>query len=229
MSDKFFDYFSILIKGLPVTLSLSFAGIITACLIAIILSVLITTTSKWYIVKPIKTYLIVFTGTPLLVQLFLIYYGPAQFTFISQNLPSLWRVISQPWFCAYLALTLNSAAYTTQIFAGAIKAVPQGQWQACVALGMNKTQTLKVILPYALKRALSTYSNEIIFVVKGTALTSTITLMDIMGYNQFLYGTYYEFSIFIATGCIYLLINGLLSIMMRLIEKRALAFESTTH
>jgi len=229
MSDKFFYYLSILAKGLPVTLSLSFAGIITACILAIILSVSLTSTKKWYITKPIKAYVILFTGTPLLVQLFLIYYGPAQFTFISEHLPTLWNIISQPWFCAYLALTLNSAAYTTQIFAGAIKAVPQGQWQACVALGMNKKQTLKVILPYALKRALSTYSNEIIFVVKGTALTSTITLMDIMGYNQFLYGTYYEFSIFVETGCIYLLINGLLSIMMRLVEKRALAFESVKH
>jgi len=229
MSDKFFYYLSILAKGLPVTLSLSFAGIITACILAIIFSVSLTTTKKWYITKSIKAYIVLFTGTPLLVQLFLIYYGPAQFTFISEHLPTLWNIISQPWFCAYLALTLNSAAYTTQIFAGAIKAVPQGQWQACVALGMNKKQTLKVILPYALKRALSTYSNEIIFVVKGTALTSTITLMDIMGYNQFLYGTYYEFSIFVATGCIYLLINGLLSIMMRLIEKRALAFESVKH
>ncbi|WP_392562187.1 arginine ABC transporter permease ArtM [Orbus sturtevantii] len=229
MSDKFFYYLSVLAKGLPVTLSLSFAGIITACLIAIILSVSLTTTKKWYITKPIKTYVVLFTGTPLLVQLFIIYYGPSQFTFISEHLPTLWNIISQPWFCAYVALTLNSAAYTTQIFAGAIKAVPQGQWQACIALGMNKRQSLKVILPYALKRALSTYSNEIIFVVKGTALTSTITLMDIMGYNQYLYGTYYEFSIFVLTGCIYLLINGLLSIMMRLVEKRALAFENLEH
>lgn len=225
----FSAYFSVLAKGLPVTLSLSFAGILTACLIAIILSVVLTSTHKWYIIKPIKGYIILFTGTPLLVQLFLIYYGPSQFPFISQHLPTLWSIISKPWFCAYLALTLNSAAYTTQIFFGAIKAVPQGQWQACVALGMSKPQTLKVILPYALKRSLSTYSNEIIFVVKGTALTSTITLMDIMGYNQFLYGTYYEFSVFVATGCIYLLINGLLSIMMRLIEKRALAFENMNH
>ena len=105
--------------------------------------------------------------------------------------------------------------------------MPPGQWQACVALGMNRKQSLKVILPYALKRALSSYSNEVIFVVKGTALTSTITLMDLMGYNQFLNGRYYEFTIFIATGCIYLLINGLLSTIMRLLEKKALAFENT--
>lgn len=219
-----FDYLLTLLKGLPVTLSLSAAGIISACIFAIVLSILLTS-NKWYVTKPIKTYIIAFTGTPLLVQLFLIYYGPAQFDYIKDNLPTLWRLLSSPWFCAYIALTLNSAAYTTQIFYGALKAVPAGQWQACSALGMNKLQTLKIILPYALKRALSSYSNEVIFVVKGTALASTITLMDVMGYNQFLNGRYYDFSILILTGCIYLVINGLLSVIMRLIESRALRFE----
>ncbi|WP_392560695.1 arginine ABC transporter permease ArtM [Orbus mooreae] len=218
------DYLLTLLKGLPVTLSLSVAGIITACIFAIGLSLLLTS-NRWYITKPIKAYIIAFTGTPLLVQLFLIYYGPAQFSFIKDNLPTLWSLLSSPWFCAYLALTLNSAAYTTQIFYGALKAVPNGQWQACAALGMNKIQTLKIVLPYALKRALSSYSNEVIFVVKGTALASTITLMDVMGYNQFLNGRYYDFSILILTGCIYLVINGLLSVIMRLIERRALRFE----
>lgn len=226
MSDKFFYYLSILIQGLPTTLSLSIAGILSACLISIFLSVLLTS-DKWYVTKPISVFITLFTGTPLLVQLFLIYYGPAQFQFIRESLPLLWQLLSYPWFCAYVTLTLNSAAYTTLIFHGALKAVPQGQWQACVALGMNRKQSLKVILPYALKRALSSYSNEVIFVVKGTALTSTITLMDLMGYNQFLNGRYYEFTIFIATGCIYLLINGLLSTIMRLLEKKALAFENT--
>lgn len=219
-----FDYLLTLLKGLPVTLSLSAAGIISACIFAIVLSILLTS-NKWYVTKPIKTYIIAFTGTPLLVQLFLIYYGPAQFDYIKDNLPTLWRLLSSPWFCAYIALTLNSAAYTTQIFYGALKAVPAGQWQACSVLGMNKLQTLKIILPYALKRALSSYSNEVIFVVKGTALASTITLMDVMGYNQFLNGRYYDFSILILTGCIYLVINGLLSVIMRLIESRALRFE----
>lgn len=226
MSDHFVYYLSILAKGLPVTISLSVAGIITACLLAVGLSILLTS-KNIFLTKTIKGYLSLFTGTPLLVQIFLIYYGPAQFESIKAVLPTaIWNLISSPWFCAYLALTLNSAAYTTQIFFGALKAVPDGLVQACSALGMNKLQTLKIILPYALKRALSSYSNEVIFVVKGTALVSTITLMDVMGYNQFLNGRYYEFSIFIETGCIYLLINGLLSLMMRLIEKRALAFEN---
>lgn len=225
MFDKFCYYLSILVKGLPVTLSLSLAGILSACLIAILFSVLLNT-NKWKITLPIKIFIAIFTGTPLLVQLFLIYYGPTQFPFIRDHLPLLWQLLSTPWFCAYLGLTLNSAAYTTVIFHGALKAVPEGQWQACSALGMNNRQSLRVILPYALKRALSSYSNEIIFVVKGTALTSTITLTDLMYNSQLLYGTYYDFNIFIATGVIYLLINGLLSIIMRWLEKKTLVFEN---
>lgn len=224
--DKFINYGTTLINGLPVTLLLSLTGIISACLLSILLTYLLT--SKHLItLKLIRGYIMLFTGTPLLVQLFLIYYGPAQFSvFFETYLPLLWQLLSYPWFCAYLALTLNSAAYTTQIFHGALKAVPMGQWQACSALGMNKRQTLKVIMPYALKRALSAYSNEVVFVVKGTALASTITLMDLMGYNQLLNSKHYDFSIFIVTGSIYLLINGGLSIIMRIIEKRALAFEN---
>lgn len=225
MVDTLIHYASVLTKGLPMTLSLAFFSIIVACFLSIILTILLTTKNK-LVVKTINLYLLLFTGTPLLVQIFLIYYGPAQFDYIRQELPLVWSIISQPWTCAFIALTLNSAAYTTQLFYGALKAIPQGQWQACSALGMNKRQTLKVIIPYALKRALSSYSNEVVFVVKGTALASTITLMDLMGYNQFLNGRYYEFSIFVITGGIYLLINGLLSIIMRLIEKKALAFES---
>ncbi|XKM14319.1 arginine ABC transporter permease ArtM [Orbaceae bacterium ac157xtp] len=224
--DNLTIYSDLITKGLPVTLSLGVAGIITACLLAILLTIALT--SKSIIInKLIQGYLIVFTGTPLLVQIFLIYYGPAQFgQFFSNYLPLLWKLLSEPWFCAYIALVLNSGAYTTQIFYGALKAVPTGQWQACSALGMNKIQTLKVVLPYALKRALSSYSNEIIFVVKSTALASTVTLLDVMGVSQLINGQYYDFSVFIAAGVIYLLINGGLSIIMRLVEKKALAFEN---
>lgn len=222
--DKLIYYASVISQGLPVTLSLSLVSIILACLLSIGLTVCLAL-NHTVLTKLIRAYIILFTGTPLLVQLFIIYYGPAQFTLIREHLPILWQLLSQPWFCACLALVLNSGAYTTQIFYGALKAIPAGQWQACAVLGMNKQQTLKIIIPYALKRALSSYSNEVIFVVKGTALASTITLMDLMGYNQFLNGRYYEFSIFMVTGAIYLLINGLLSIIMRIVEKKALAFE----
>lgn len=225
MFDNFIYYLKIILQGLPNTLSLGILGILSAGLLAIIFSCLLSLNSK-VLTKAIRTYIIIFTGSPLLVQLFLIYYGPSQFGQTLSHVPAFYDLISSPWFCAYLALTLNSAAYTTQIFYGALKAVPQGQWQACKALGMNKWQTLKVIMPYALKRSLSTYSNEVVFVVKGTALASMIPVMDIMGYSNELNGDYYDFSIFIVAGLIYLLINGLLSTIMRVIEKKALTFEN---
>ena len=225
MFDNFIYYLKVILQGLPDTLSLGILGIISAGLLAVVLSCLLSLNSC-VITKIIRTYIIIFTGSPLLVQLFLIYYGPSQFGDVLNKVPTFYEIISSPWFCAYLALTLNSAAYTTQIFYGALKSVPQGQWQACEALGMNKRQTLKIVMPYALKRALSTYSNEVVFVVKGTALASMIPVMDIMGYSNQLNGDYYDFSIFVVAGLVYLLINGLLSTIMRLIEKKALIFEN---
>ncbi|WP_294952475.1 arginine ABC transporter permease ArtM [uncultured Gilliamella sp.] len=225
MSDNFIYYLSVILKGLPDTLSLGILGILSAGLLAICFSCLLSLNSS-ILTKVIRTYIIIFTGSPLLVQLFLIYYGPSQFGDTLSTMPNFYAFISSPWFCAYLALTLNSAAYTTQIFYGALKSVPKGQWQACEALGMNKLQSLKIVMPYALKRSLSTYSNEVVFVVKGTALVSMIPVMDIMGYSNELNGDYYDFSIFIVAGLIYLLINGILSTIMRIIEKKALTFEN---
>ncbi len=169
-------------------------------------------------------FITLFTGTPLLVQIFLIYYGPGQFPTL-QEYPALWHLLSEPWLCALIALSLNSAAYTTQLFYGAIRAIPEGQWQSCSALGMSKKDTLAILLPYAFKRSLSSYSNEVVLVFKSTSLAYTITLMEVMGYSQLLYGRTYDVMVFGAAGIIYLVVNGLLTLMMRLIERKALAFE----
>ena len=123
------------------------------------------------------------------------------------------------------ALSLNSAAYTTQLFYGAIRAIPEGQWQSCSALGMSKKDTLAILLPYAFKRSLSSYSNEVVLVFKSTSLAYTITLMEVMGHGQLLYGRTYDVMVFGAAGIIYLIVNGLLTLLMRLVERKALAFE----
>lgn len=102
---------------------------------------------------------------------------------------------------------------------------PEGQWQSCSALGMSKKDTLAILLPYAFKRSLSSYSNEVVLVFKSTSLAYTITLMEVMGYSQLLYGRTYDVMVFGAAGIIYLVVNGLLTLMMRLIERKALAFE----
>lgn len=217
------EYFVTIAQGIPTSLLLTFVSLIIAFFMAIGLTLILSLDNK-----PAKMvvngFLTLFTGTPLLVQFFLIYAGPGQFQWIVDS--PLWFFLSNAWFCAMLALALNSAAYTTLLFHGAVKAIPKGQWETCASLGLNRLQTLKILLPYALKRALPSYSNEIILVFKGTSLASIITIMDIMGYARRLYGTEYDaLTIYGIAGVIYLIITGIMTVVLRRIERKALAFE----
>ncbi|MEX0445308.1 arginine ABC transporter permease ArtM [Xenorhabdus sp. SGI246] len=217
------EYIKDILPGLQTSLSLT----VTALLVAFMMSVTLTAilTMKLPVLSQlVKGYITLFTGTPLLVQFFLIYYGPGQFPSLKAY-PWLWQLMSEPWLCAMVTLALNSAAYSTQLFYGAVKAIPAGQWQSCYALGMSKAHSLCILLPYALKRALSSYSNEVVLIFKSTSLASTITLLDIMGYSQLQFGRSYDATVFVAAGIIYLCINGLLTLFMRLIERHALLFE----
>jgi arginine transport system permease protein len=217
------QYLPEILKGLQTSLTLTVAALIVALLLSLLFTVVLTL--KVPVLTPlVRAYITLFTGTPLLVQIFLIYYGPGQFPSI-RNIPWLWEMLSQPWLCAMFALALNSAAYTTQLFSGAVRAIPGGQWESCQALGMSRKESLRILLPFAFKRALSSYSNEVVLVFKSTSLAYTITLMDIMGHSQLMYGRTYDVMVFGAAGVVYLCINGLLTLMMRLIERRALAFE----
>lgn len=176
------DYLPELLKGLHTSLTLTVASIIVALILSLIFTIILTLKTPG-LVWIVRGYITLFTGTPLLVQIFLIYYGPGQFPSL-QEYPWLWHLISEPWLCALIALSLNSAAYTTQLFYGAIRAIPDGQWQSCSALGMSKKDTLAILLPYAFKRALSSYSNEVVLVFKSTSLAYTITLMEVMGHGK---------------------------------------------
>lgn len=202
----FSEYFFTIIQGVPTSLLLTFVALIIAFVLAVVLTFLLSMNNR-YVKWGINGFLTLFTGTPLLVQFFLIYAGPGQFQWIVDS--PLWGLFSNAWFCAMLALALNSAAYTTLLFHGAVKAIPKGQWETCEALGLSRLQTLKILIPYALKRALPSYSNEIILVFKGTSLASTITIMDIMGYARQLYGTEYDaLTIYGIAGVVYLIITG---------------------
>ena len=219
----FEDYLSVIAQGIPTSLLLTFASLLIAFLLALLFTFILAMGNRW-LKSAVNFYLVLFTGTPLLIQIFLIYSGPGQFEFITQS--PLWSLLSNAWFCAMLALALNSAAYSTQLFYGAVKAIPKGQWESCAALGLSRVQTLKILIPYALKRALPSYTNEIILVFKGTSLASTITIMDIMGYARQLYGTEYDaLTIYGIAGGIYLLITGIATFMLRKVENKVLAFE----
>ncbi|AOW84417.1 arginine ABC transporter permease ArtM [Vibrio mimicus] len=213
-----------LLEGLGTSLQLTAASLLVGCILSLLMTISLvmrTPIVHWFS----RALITLFTGTPLLVQIFLVYYGPGQFEWIRESV--LWVWLSQPWFCAMFALALNTAAYSTQLFKGAFNAIPSGQWQACRALGMNKIATLRVLLPYALRRAVPAYSNEVILVFKGTSLASTITIMDLMGYAQRINAqTYDTLTVFGVAGAFYLAVNGALTLLFRQIEKKALAFEA---
>ena len=219
----FQDYLLTIAQGIPTSLMLTLVSLAVAFFLAVGMTFILSSNNK-LLKSAVKIYVILFTGTPLLVQFFLIYAGPGQFQWIVNS--PLWFLLSNAWFCAMLTLALNSAAYSTQLFHGAVKAIPKGQWESCAALGLSRLQTLKILIPYALKRALPSYSNEIILVFKGTSLASTITILDIMGYARQLYSTEYDaLTIYGIAGVIYLAITGIATLLLRKLETRVLRFE----
>lgn len=131
-------------------------------------------------------YVFVFRGTPGLVQLFFLYYGVAQLDFVRDS--ALWLVLKSPWWCAIIALSLNTGAYTTEIVRGALAAVPRGQIDAARALGLRRAYEFWLIrVPLAVRIALPAYGNEIVLLMKATSIVSTITILDLMGEAKLIY------------------------------------------
>ncbi|SEA46305.1 ABC transporter permease [Rubrimonas cliftonensis] len=138
----------------------------------------------------VRGYVYVFRGSPLLVQLFLIYYGLAQFGFVRDSL--LWPVLRDAWWCCLIAFTLNSAAYQTEILRGALVATAKGDREACAALGMSPwLAARRVLIPGALRRALPQLGNETVFMLHGSAIASLVTIQDILGVGRLVNGRYY--------------------------------------
>ncbi|WP_429185444.1 arginine ABC transporter permease ArtM [Aeromonas veronii] len=218
------EYLVMLLGGLVTTLELTLfsllLGIVLAALMTWVLELRLPVATQL-----VQLWVLLFTGTPLLIQIFLIYYGPGQFEWLKAS--PLWPLLKQPWFCAVLALGLNTAAYSTRLFKGALDAIPAGEVEACRALGFNGRQTLWMKVRHAARHLVPAYSNEVILVLKGSSLASTITIMDIMGLAQGLNAqTYDTLAVFGVAGGLYLAMNGLLTIGFRWCEKRALAFQS---
>ncbi|MGL5321629.1 MAG: arginine ABC transporter permease ArtM, partial [Aeromonas veronii] len=175
------EYLVTLLGGLVTTLELTLfsllLGIVLAALMTWVLELRLPVATQL-----VQLWVLLFTGTPLLIQIFLIYYGPGQFEWLKAS--PLWPLLKQPWFCAVLALGLNTAAYSTRLFKGALDAIPAGEVEACRALGFNGRQTLWMKVRHAARHLVPAYSNEVILVLKGSSLASTITIMDIMGLAQ---------------------------------------------
>ena len=218
------EYLVTLLGGLLTTLELTLLslllGFVLAALMTWVLELRLPVATQL-----VQLWVLLFTGTPLLIQIFLIYYGPGQFEWLKAS--PLWPLLKQPWFCAVLALGLNTAAYSTRLFKGALDAIPAGEVEACRALGFNGRQTLWMKVRHAARHLVPAYSNEVILVLKGSSLASTITIMDIMGLAQGLNAqTYDTLAVFGVAGTLYLTMNGLLTIGFRWCEKRALAFQA---
>jgi len=162
----------------------------------------------------------VFRGTPLLVQIFLIYYGLGQFPAIRDSIA--WPFLRQPYWCALLALTLNTAAYSSEIIRGGILSVPFGQIEAARACGMSRWLIFRrITVPQGLRVALPAYGNEIILMTRSTALASVITLMEVTGIaSKIIAETFRTVEVFVCAGAIYLVINFAISRLIALLERR---------
>lgn len=169
-------------------------------------------------------YILLFRGTPALVQIYLAYYGLGQFEFVRTS--SLWPVLREPFWCAVIALGLNSGAYTGRLLSGAIHAIPRGLIDAAASLALPKRATFfRVKLPLVVQLALPAYTNEVILTLKATSLASTITLMDLTGTARLLVSeTYAPYEIFVTAGLIYLVMTLGIARLFRWLERRVNAW-----
>ncbi len=168
----------------------------------------------------IRGYAGFFRGTPLIAQIFLVYYGAGQFSAELREI-GLWSVLREAYWCAAITFALNTGAYSTVIVRGALDAVPRGQMEAGRSLGFSRWQVFRLVLwPQALRVGLPAYGNEVIYMLKGTAVASTVTLFDLMGVARAIYAGSFRFEIYLAAALIYIALTALLTWGVRSVERR---------
>jgi octopine/nopaline transport system permease protein len=211
------ETFLSLVAAVPLTLSLAATSTVLGAFLALLLA-LSRLSGIAFLDWTARFYVFVFRGTPLLVQIFLIYYGLSQFPAVRHSV--LWPIFRQPYWCAVVALTLNTAAYASEIIRGGLMSVPHGQVEAARSAGMSRFMLFRrIVLPLAIRQALPGYGNEMISMVKATSLASIITLMEITGVAaKIISETYRAIEVFIVAGAIYLAINFLLTRFVQLVE-----------
>lgn len=168
--------------------------------------------------KTIASYIFIVRGTPLLVQIYLIYFGLGSIKFIRESF--LWYVLEEPFWCGVLALTINTIAYGSEIFRGGIQSVTKGQIESGLSLGFNRLTLLRIIiLPIALRKVLPSYGNELILMVKATSLVSLTTYMEMTGIaRKIMAKTFAPVEAFIAAGIVYLFLNFLMVQFIKYLE-----------
>ena len=165
-------------------------------------------------------YSYIFRGTPLLVQIFIIYYGFGQVEFIRESF--LWIILKEPYWCAVIAFALNTGAYTSEILRSAFQTIKPGFIEAGKSLGVSgKIIFYKIQIPIAIRQSLPAYGNEIILMLKGTSLASTVTLMDLTGVAKYIISTTFKpIEVFIIAGSIYLFFTFIIHNIIKLLEKK---------
>jgi len=204
--------------GAGLTLQLLFLSLLIGSLLGVG-AVLMRISGSPVLAWPSFAYSYVFRGTPMLVQIFLIYYGLSQFEGVRNSM--LWPILREPYWCAVIALSLNCGAYTAEILRGGIQGVDHGLHEAGRALGLTPRQRfVHVTAPIAVRLALPAYGNEMISLLKGTALVSMITMNDITGVARNVVAkTFAPYEVFISAAIVYLVITWAIQRGVRLAER----------
>ena len=218
--------FELMVSSLPkllnaavVTLKLLSVSLVVGLLIGLLFAIL-RLNKNIFINRFAYGYSYLFRGTPLLVQIFIIYFGLGQIESLRDSF--LWVVLKEPYWCAIIAFALNTGAYTSEILRSAFQTIKPGVIEAGKSLGIpSKIIFYKIQIPIAIRQSLPAYGNEIILMMKGTSLASTVTLMDLTGVAKYIISTTFKpIEVFIVAGGIYLFMTFIIHNVIKYLEKK---------
>ncbi|MDC3062100.1 ABC transporter permease subunit [Candidatus Pelagibacter sp.] len=208
-----------LLSATLITLKLLSVSLIVGLFIGLLFAIL-RLNKNIFINKFAYGYSYLFRGTPLLVQIFIIYYGLGNIEYLRTTF--LWVILKEPYWCAIIAFSLNTGAYTSEILRSAFQTIKPGIIEAGKSLGVpSKIIFYKIQIPIAIRQSLPAYGNEIILMLKGTSLASTVTLMDLTGVAKYIISTTFKpIEVFIVAGGIYLFMTFVVHNVIKFLEKK---------
>ena len=208
-----------LLSATVITLKLLSVSLVIGLFIGLIFAIL-RLNKNIFINRFAYGYSYIFRGTPLLVQIFIIYFGLGQIEYLRSTV--LWVILKEPYWCAIIAFALNTGAYTSEILRSAFQTIKPGLIEAGKSLGIsNKIIFYKIQIPIAIRQSLSAYGNEIILMMKGTSLASTVTLMDLTGVAKYIISTTFKpVEVFVVAGGIYLFMTYVIHNVIKFLEKK---------
>jgi glutamine transport system permease protein len=208
------DSIPFLAKGIPYTLMISFGGLVIGFLLGILFG-LLSINKHWYFRWPATTYIEIFRGTPILVQVLFIFYG----------LPDLVGGPIDPLVAGIAAIALNSGAYISEVVRGGVQSIDRGQTEAGLSLGLSRTQSFwSIVWPQAFRRMIPPLGNQAIVSIKDTSLFSVIGVGELVRQGQvYIANTFTAFEVYFVVALMYLAITLSLSMVLRYMEKRGRA------